>query len=88
MIKRKVMEYMNGKDYINILEFFLINYFIYLSRSDGRKYKGFWKNGKRHGEGEFYYPRQKSWKKGEWVDDLRVKNNNESVTTASAQLSY
>lgn len=59
-----------------------------LFRPDGRKYKGNWKYGKRHGDGEFYYPKLKMWKKGVWIEDMRVKNTAESVTTASAQLSY
>lgn len=45
-------------------------------RNDGRKYKGYWKNGKQHGEGEFYNPKEDSWKKGVWSEGRRVKWEN------------
>lgn len=47
-----------------------------INRHDGRKYKGYWKNGKQHGEGEFYQPDQKIWKKGVWSDGRRVSWKN------------
>ena len=31
--------------------------------SDGKKYKGYWKNGKQDGEGEFYNPQTNVWRK-------------------------
>jgi hypothetical protein len=42
------------------------------NRSDGRKYKGRWKNGKQSGEGEFYNPKENTWKKGIWDDGKRI----------------
>jgi len=49
-------------------------------RADGRKYKGYWKNGKQHGEGEFFNPTNMQWRKGIWDDGKRVRwiteNNN------------
>jgi hypothetical protein len=42
-------------------------------RSDGRKYKGSWKNGKQHGEGEFFNVASAQWKKGIWDDGKRVR---------------
>ena len=51
------MEFLNG-----IFQFF------YSFRADGRKYKGFWKNGKQNGEGDFFNPKNNEWKKGIWVD--------------------
>ncbi len=50
---------------------------------DGRKYRGYWLNGKRHGDGEFYNPKKDKWKKGVWVDDIRLRQNNESTTTSN-----
>ncbi len=49
---------------------------ILIIRHDGRKYKGYWKNGKQHGEGDFYQPDQKIWKKGVWSDGRRVSWKN------------
>jgi hypothetical protein len=60
-IKKKAMEYSNGNITINN------------QRNDGRKYKGKWKNGKQHGEGEFYNPKDATWKKGIWNDGKRVR---------------
>ncbi len=54
------MEYLNG----NI---------ILIDRSDGRKYKGFWANGKQHGEGEFLLQKDNQWRKGIWNEGKRVK---------------
>jgi hypothetical protein len=51
----------------------LINHLFYSFRSDGRKYKGFWKNGKQHGEGEFYQQKENVWKKGIWGEGKRVR---------------
>ena len=42
-------------------------------RNDGRKYKGNWKNGKQHGDGEFFNPKENVWKKGIWSEGKRVK---------------
>lgn len=61
-IKKMVMVYFNGKFY-----------FIYLIRNDGRKYKGMWKNGKQHGDGEFMLDEKKGWRKGNWCEGKRVK---------------
>ena len=47
-------------------------------RNDGRKYKGMWKNGKQHGEGEFWHPKENCWKKGIWNDGKRVRWTNEN----------
>ncbi len=60
MIRKKATGYLNG--------YKIVNY-----RSDGRKYKGRWKNGKQHGEGEFYNPRENIWRKGLWNEGKRVK---------------
>jgi len=35
-----------------------------------------WKNGKQHGEGEFYHPKDQIWKKGIWNDGKRLKWDN------------
>jgi hypothetical protein len=43
-------------------------------RADGRKYKGYWKNGKQHGEGEFFNNTNNSqWRRGIWDDGKRVR---------------
>jgi len=42
-------------------------------RADGRKYKGYWKNGKQHGEGEFFNNTTGQWRKGIWDDGKRVR---------------
>ena len=42
-------------------------------RADGRRYKGYWKNGKQHGEGEFFNPATTQWRKGIWDDGKRVR---------------
>ncbi len=55
------MEFSNGR---------LKNLFF---RADGRKYKGFWKNGKQHGEGEFFNTANSQWRKGIWDDGKRVR---------------
>jgi len=87
--RKYIGEFVNDKkEGYGIHEWYIL-FINWNKRPDGRKYKGFWRNGKRHGDGEFYYPRQKTWKKGVWIDDVRTKTNNESVTTTqSAQLSY
>ena len=52
---------------------------------DGRIYKGLWKEGKQDGEGMFYIPDKKVWKKGIWDKGKRVQwisginNNNEDI---------
>ena len=43
---------------------------------DGRIYKGHWKDGKQNGVGEFYNPKKKAWKKGEWEKGKRLKWTN------------
>jgi len=64
-----------------VLIIFYFNYFLTFSyRSDGRSYKGNWKNGKQHGDGEFLYDDKKGWKKGVWNDGKRtswVENQND-----------
>lgn len=70
MIRRKDTEYSNG----NLV-------YIYI-RNDGRKYKGYWKNGKQHGEGEFFHPKENIWKKGVWSDGRRVKWENPGPSTS------
>lgn len=47
--------------------------FLIKFRSDGRKYKGHWKNGKQHGEGEFFQSTTNQWRKGIWDDGKRVR---------------
>jgi hypothetical protein len=42
-------------------------------RSDGRKYKGFWSNGKQHGEGEFLHQKENQWRKGIWNEGKRIR---------------
>ena len=44
-----------------------------------RKYKGFWKNGKQHGEGEFFNINTNSWRKGEWEEGKRIRWIDEEV---------
>ena len=41
--------------------------------NDGKIFKGNWKNGQKHGEGEVYFPDQKIWKKGLWKYGERIK---------------
>ena len=71
MIKKRATVYLNGKEYLN----HLFNSF----RSDGRKYKGYWKNGKQHGEGEFFQQKENVWKKGIWGEGKRVRWTNDAV---------
>lgn len=49
-------------------------------RADGRKYRGFWKNGKQHGEGEFFAANQGNWKKGVWEDGKRIRWLSDAAT--------
>jgi len=39
---------------------------------DGRRYKGFWENGKQHGKG-MYINAKGEEKQGEWQDGKRLK---------------
>ena len=41
---------------------------------DGRIYKGNWKNGFQHGEGQFYNPKNNLWIKGIWINGKLVKD--------------
>ena len=50
---------------------------------DGRKYRGYWHLGRRHGEGEYFNPKNGVWKKGFWVDDIRTRSNSESITNSN-----
>ena len=74
-----VTECLNGKQKFNKNKFNIIKYIkginniISLFRSDGRKYKGEWKFGVKNGNGEFYDPNLKGWKKGIWSDGRRVQ---------------
>ena len=61
------MVYSNG---LIIFNFFLI------FRNDGRVYKGYWKNGKQHGDGEFFHPKEGVWKRGVWSEGRRVNWEN------------
>ncbi len=54
--------------------------FYIIFRSDGRKYKGYWKNGKQHGEGEFFHTKENIWKKGIWMDGKRVQWKTDNTT--------
>ena len=65
------MEFLNGN--INLT-----------SRADGRKYKGYWKNGKQHGEGEFFNNNTQQWRKGIWDDGKRVRWINDAAISATA----
>ena len=58
----------------------LIKYFY---RNDGRKYKGAWKNGKQHGDGEFLNPKEGTWKKGVWSEGKRVRWANDYQDAAT-----
>jgi hypothetical protein len=57
----------------------MVNFNILIHRADGRKYKGYWKNGKQHGEGEFFNPNTMQWRKGIWDDGKRVRWINETT---------
>jgi hypothetical protein len=48
---------------------------------DGRKYRGYWLSGKRHGSGEYYNPKTGIWKKGKWENDVRIKENENSTNS-------
>ena len=37
-------------------------------------YKGYWKNGLQHGEGQFYNPKNNLWIKGVWINGKIVKD--------------
>ena len=65
-IKKKVTVYLNGFENL-------------IFRNDGRKYKGKWKNGKQHGSGEFFHPKENSWKKGIWNEGKRVRWTQEDL---------
>lgn len=69
MTRKKVTAHSNGNDNSNC-------------RADGRKYKGYWKNGKQHGEGEFYTVSMDTWKKGIWDDGKRVRWINDATREA------
>ena len=56
---------MNGKIFFKKIN----KYF----RNDGRKYRGLWKNGKQHGDGEFLHDEKKGWKKGNWCEGKRIR---------------
>lgn len=43
-----------------------------LSRPDGKVYRGYWVNGKQHGEGEIFVPSENKWHKGIWNRGKRV----------------
>lgn len=58
--------------------------FFLTKRADGRKYKGNWKNGKQHGEGEFLVANSDVWKKGVWEDGKRIRWINEAAATRDA----
>lgn len=62
MIRNMDMESLLGKVFTLIFNF----------RSDGRTYKGSWKNGKQHGEGYFYSGDGKD-KKGVWDNGTLAK---------------
>ncbi len=42
-------------------------------RADGRKYRGFWSDGKQNGTGEFFSVGAHKWKKGQWNNGRRIK---------------
>jgi hypothetical protein len=65
MIRKKGLAFLNGN-------------FVFKVRNDGRIYKGNWKNGKQHGEGEFYNRKEGVWKKGLWGDGKRLRWENSS----------
>lgn len=62
----------------------MVNLFYLFHRADGRKYKGFWKNGKQHGEGEFFHIKENCWKKGVWMEGKRVRWTNDPANPSSA----
>lgn len=51
-------------------------------RPDGRRYEGYWQNGKQHGQG-VYYNAQGRRKDGEWNEGKRVRWINEQTATTS-----
>jgi hypothetical protein len=68
MIKKMDMGFLNGKFWL-------------MSRSDGRKYKGHWHNGKQHGDGEFLQNKDSAWRKGIWNEGKRIRWTNEAPGT-------
>jgi len=56
-------------------------------RSDGKKYKGYWKNGKQDGEGEFLLNATSAWKKGRWSEGKRVRWVNEGINANENNIS-
>ena len=60
-----------------------LNYSLFF-RSDGRKYKGNWRNGKQHGEGEFFQNKENVWKKGIWSEGKRVRWTNDAANPGEA----
>jgi hypothetical protein len=47
----------------------MVSDFIYI-RPNGNKYRGYWKDGKQHGEGEFYEKISYIWIKGIWNNGI------------------
>jgi len=55
--------------------------FSVLSRPDGRKYEGEWKNGKQHGKGKLINAKGEP-KEYEWVEGRKIKNSMNIVSKA------
>jgi hypothetical protein len=41
-------------------------------RPCGKAYRGFWKNGKQHGEGEVFFVKANKWIKGLWNEGRKI----------------
>jgi hypothetical protein len=56
---------------------------------DGRIYEGQFKNGKKHGYGEYSWPNQKvykgSWENGKWIKGVLVNNQGISKEVSNLQ---
>ena len=62
--------------------------------ADGKKYKGFWKNGKQQGEGESYDPIERKWIKGFWnegkrdVGSVLISSSSQECTNATRNFKH
>ena len=59
------MEYISGRISQAML--------IYFNRADGRRYEGYWKDGKQHGKGRFYL-KDGTYRDNVWEEGKKVKS--------------
>lgn len=49
-----------------------------LGRADGRRFEGFWENGKQHGKGKFFDEKGNCYS-GTWVNGIKVIIDNQEL---------